>query len=125
MTQYLTILWSARSETKSADELFDIHEHETLKDAVMYLIDNGAKYENKKIVKEVDWLPDGSQPQPVATKVNSEAPVTRADIPPSVEPPAVMDFSKPSLINQTEGKKNIFDGIIPPQFMPQVMGDDD
>lgn len=53
---YHTILWDNQEDGK-----FEVKDHDTVKDAVLYLIKNGAKFDNQEIMEKVNWLPDGTK----------------------------------------------------------------
>ena len=127
---FLSILWDEVLHDKTAqarDSLkFDVKEHETLKDAVVYLIKNGANYQNQKIVKEVDWLPNGSQPL-----IEEEKPKNEDLRPPQsvvsgpAEQPQTLDFTKPHTHTNIEKKRSIFDGVLPQNLIPIISADKD
>lgn len=129
--EFLTILWDSKKQTNTDPEseptynspAFDVTEHETLREAVMYLIKNGAKYEQQEIVKKVDWLPNGSQPQESQEKPKNDDPEPPSGVvnqPP--DQPQTLDFSKQQTSPQK--KRSIFDGHLPPNLIQMVTSGD-
>lgn len=130
---YLTVLWSEYQDQRETGK-FDIKEHDSLKEAALYLVKNGAKYENQEIVQKINWLPgEGNNPQQPTVSAQNEptrVPQGGEEVGPPpgvvsgpVDQPQVMDFSRPGSNTQTGKKKSIFDGIVPAHLMPMVQGD--
>ncbi len=113
---YLTILW-----TEESISAFDVKEHDELQSAVIYLIKNGAKFDNQEIVKKVDWMPKGNLssnenklqngPSEDPRSIDSGPPPTTVQG--NAEQPVVIN---PSLQNNNKQKRSIFDGVIPPHM---------
>jgi hypothetical protein len=129
---FLTVLWNDKNKKQNGGPdttAFDIQGHETLKDAVLYLVKNGAKYENQEIVTRVNWMPDDNRlpihPIMPVTPVTPEIPAPPAGVGP-IATPEVLDFSnKPrSSGDPRPGTKSIFDGVLPPHVMGMIRADD-
>lgn len=131
MDEYYTSLWTDKED-------FDIKPHKTLKDAITYLVKNGARFENQEIFKKVSWLPKedaetilevpaGSKVRTISKDPEEEALAKKPNpTGPPVEQPQVIDATKTSNISKNlEGKKSIFDGIIPPQLRGPIINDSD
>ncbi len=126
---YITLLWTDEKQ-------FDLKEHKTLKEAITYLIKNGAKYENQKIVKEISWLPENENTimmVPAGTEIKtikSKDPVEEAlankpnPTGPPIAQPTTIDMTKKNL----KPGSSIFDKVIPPQMRTQftqtILNDD-
>lgn len=115
---YLTILWT--EESKGHIKSFDVKEHDELQSAVIYLVKNGAKFDNQEIVKKVDWMPKDN---PLSSENKSQngpshdpertdpGPPLGTNMRPA-EQPVVIDATK---INDGP-KRSIFDNVIPPHL---------
>lgn len=119
--EFLTILWS------DEEKAFDVKEHEALRDAITYLIKNGANYDHQEIVKKVNWLPDGSQPH-----ISTESPKNDDPGPPPgtingpADQPQVIDGTRPTQHgDMPQKRRSIFDGVLPPQLIPMIVSDSD
>lgn len=124
--RFLSILWD--EDNKEHTGRFDIKGHETLKEAVTYLIKTGAKYENQEIVTRVDWMPGDNglsiKPTldfPEMTPVTPAIPVDGAPAKP--DQPVTLDFST-NKFEPRPGAKSIFDGILPAHMLPRVNDND-
>lgn len=127
---YITILWTSTegSKTDKHDKFFDIVYHETLKNAIIYLIQHGSQFEHQKIVTEVDWLPGETQQNVVPEKA------TTREVDPGPPPGTVMLGSEqPQVIDAVgsggsrqirPGQKSIFENIIPPHILGIMQNDD-
>jgi len=116
--KYITLLYS--------EKVHDIKEFETLKEAITYLIKNGANFENQEIVNKVDWMPDNVKSTTDAqvhklTPEEEELAKRPNPTTPPLDQPKIID---PLRGTNLQGKKSIFDGIIPPQMRGVINKDD-
>ncbi len=121
---YLTMLWTEISsghthEKNPAQREFDIKEHEQLQDAVIYLVKNGAKFDNQEIVEKVNWMPKDSNLSSTNKGHSgpSESPQSIDPGPPpgTVSAPAEQPVVISSTHNnsQSTSPRSMFDNIIP------------
>jgi hypothetical protein len=127
--RFVSILWTEDNGKTEAD----VKLHDTLREAALYLIKNGANYKNQEIAQLVDWIPSEEQ-KPITpagsnvTKIKDPVEAELAQRPnPTGKPldqPQVMDFTRPKTPSDGGGKKSIFDGVIPPQLRGPLLKDD-
>lgn len=116
---YLTVLWT--EESKGHIKSFDIKEHKELQEAVLYLVKNGAKFDNQEIVQKVDWMPKGnlssSENKPQNEPSRDPKEVDPGPPPGTMNGPAEQPVTINAGANVNNGqKKSMFDSIIPPHM---------
>jgi len=127
--RFVSILWTEDNGKTEAD----VKLHDTLREAALYLIKNGANYKNQEIAQLVDWIPSetpktetpaGSKISTIKDPIEAELASRPNPIGPPPAQPQVIDLTKKTTPSDGGGKKSIFDGIIPPQFRGPLHNDD-
>ena len=118
--KYMVVLWN-----ESKDQNYDITEKESLQEAVKYLVQHGALFERQEIVRKVDWMPGSeSEEKQTPKKMSAEEEALAKRPNPQGPPPEQPVTIGPSLKGTNlEGKKSIFEGVVPPHMIPMIQKD--
>lgn len=119
---YMVVLWNDSFEDD--DDAHKIESFATLKEAVIFMIDNGALYEHKDLVQKVDWMPGESKPVTTPTMASQAPEKDPEEIALSKKPnPKPIAQEQPVVIGDTpkpKMKTSIFEGHVPKEMIPII-----
>lgn len=138
--EYMVVLWDDYDKAKEDEIGHKIEEFSDLKEAVLFLMKNGAFFEHQEIVRKVNWLPGSEKAVPIITDAPTKPRVlTQEEIDLANRPNPTGVVEQPTVIGDTTSatpalnpvnskgrlKKHMFEGIIPDAMLGIVRDEND